>query len=125
MSHISSQYCDYKIEFCSLYLFILKKLRDRENKKNEWIISIKKWGRDLPTLKSDTDMLMTEVQRYEDLTASRSLKSDKLIIDDLSNDFHNSNFDITFEDVMMFDLQNIHDDSQTKPLIHQDFENMR
>ena len=68
---------------------------------------------------------MTEVQRYEDLTASRSLKSDKLIIDDLRNDFHNSNFDITFEDVMMFDLQNIHDDSQTKPLVHQDFENMR
>ena len=45
-------------------------------------------------------------------------------MDDFSNDFHNSDFDITFEDVMMFDLQNIHDDFQTKPLIHQDFENM-
>ena len=49
-----------------------------------------------------------------------------MVIDDFSNDVHNSNFDFTFEDVMMFDLQ-IHDDLtiQTKPLIHEDFENMR
>lgn len=60
-------------------------------------------------------------------TVSRPLKSDKLIIDDFCGDFHNSDFGNTFEDVMMYDLQNIHDDfqNQTKPLIHQDFENMR
>ena len=42
-------------------------------------------------------------------------------------DFHNSDFDFTFEDVMMFELQNIHDDFpiQIQPLMHQDFENMR
>ena len=42
-------------------------------------------------------------------------------------DFHNSDFDFTFEDVMMFELQNIHDDfpMQIQPLMHQDFENMR
>ena len=69
----------------------------------------------------------SELQTYKglmELTVSRSLESDKLIIGDSSNDFHNSDFDITFEDVMMFDLQNIHDDFQTKPLIHRDFENM-
>ena len=59
-------------------------------------------------------------------TVSRSLKSDKLIVGDL-NDFHNAAFDFTFEDVMMYDLQNIHDDLQiqSRPLIHQNFENMR
>ena len=53
-------------------------------------------------------------------------KSDKLIVGDL-NDFHNAAFDFTFEDVMMYDLQNIHDDLQiqNRPLIHQNFENMR
>ena len=42
-------------------------------------------------------------------------------------DFHNSDFDFTFEDVMMFELQNIHDDFPIpiQPLMHQDFENMR
>ena len=42
-------------------------------------------------------------------------------------DFHNSAFDFIFEDVMMFELQNIHDDFpiQIQPLMHQDFENMR
>ena len=68
--------------------------------------------------------LSSDIQRPNG-TVSRSLKSEKIIIDDFSNDFHNSDFDITFEDVMMFDLQNIHDNFQTKPLIHQDFENMR
>ena len=78
-------------------------------------------------LKPDTDMSMIEVQTSlprPNGTVCRSQKSDKLIIEDIG-DFHNSDFDITFEDVMMFDLQNIHDDFQTKPLIHQNFENMR
>ena len=49
-----------------------------------------------------------------------------MIVGDL-NDFHNAAFDFTFEDVMMYDLQNIHDDLQiqNRPLIHQNFENMR
>ena len=44
------------------------------------------------------------------------------------NDFyHSSDFDFTFDDVMNFDLQNIHEDfpTQIHPLIHHDFDNMR
>ena len=74
---------------------------------------------------SMTPMSKTSLPRPNG-TVCRSQKSDKLIIE-VIGDFHNSDFDMTFEDVMMFDLQNIHDDLtiQTKPLIHQNFENMR
>ena len=51
-------------------------------------------------------------------------KSHEIIIGDFC---HSSDFDFTFQDVMMFDLQNIHDDYpiQIHPLIHQDFDNLR
>ena len=51
-------------------------------------------------------------------------KSHAIIIGDFC---HSSDFDFTFQDVMMFDLQNIHDDYpiQIHPLIHQDFDNLR
>ena len=53
-------------------------------------------------------------------------KREKTVIGDIG-DFHNSDFHFTFEDMMMFDLQNLHDDFQIQiqPLTHQHFDNMR
>ena len=48
---------------------------------------------------------------------------EKAVIGDFG-DFHNPDFDFTFEDVMMFELQNIQDDFPIQ-IQHQDFENMR
>jgi len=55
----------------------------------------------------------------------KSLESNKNDIDDLGG-IHNSDFDGTFEAVMMFDSQNIENEfsNQLQHSIHHDFENM-
>ena len=56
----------------------------------------------------------------------KSLESNNTNIDDLGSS-HNLDFDGTFEAVMMFDSQNIQNESsnQLQHSIHHDFENMK
>ena len=57
---------------------------------------------------------------------NKSLKSNQNNIDDLAG-IHNLDFNGTFEGVMMFDSQNIENESsnQLQHSIHHDFENMK